>query len=188
MCLLNSGRASQSDPVPALALSLSARLPPLLPVLKKKLLMRRVRGGKGVLRAFWLLADPSEQYTKLPCKHIEDRATCGFDMVCAKCEAAERSKKVTGLACTDVWKPDGVGSDQRNERKIGSNKLLEAKRRYAAMAPSGERAIRKGAGGSTSVGAIRRGAGSNIAGQPFNKCDICKVTVAKEGAHLCQRE
>ena len=108
-------------------------------------------------------------------------------MVCAKCEAADRSSnKTVGLACTDVWKPNGAGSDQRNERKVGSNKLLEAKRRYSAFTPVAGSAVRKGAGGSTSVGSAKRGASgmANVA-QPYPKCKVCKVTVAKENATYC---
>lgn len=103
-------------------------------------------------------------------------------MVCAKCEAAERaSKKSTGLAVTDVWKPAGSGSDQRNERKIGTNKLLEARKRYAAPAPKAGSALKGGAG----VGPMRGGSSSSK-DQPFGKCKVCKVTVAKEGAKMCQ--
>lgn len=103
-------------------------------------------------------------------------------MVCAKCEAAERASKKGGLAVTDVWKPTGSGSDQRNERKIGTNKLLEARKRYAAPAPKAGAALKGGAG----LGPMRGGSSSKD--QPFAKCKVCKVTVAKEGAKMCQRK
>lgn len=103
-------------------------------------------------------------------------------MVCAKCEQAARSKKQTGLAVTDVWKPTGSGADQRNERKIGTNKLLEARKRYAAPAPKAGTSLKGGAG----IGSMRGGSSSRD--QPFGKCKVCKVTVAKEGAKMCQRE
>ncbi|KAL7009930.1 hypothetical protein EMMF5_000839 [Cystobasidiomycetes sp. EMM_F5] len=121
-------------------------------------------------------------------------------MVCAKCEASERSKKTTTLAVTDVWKAAGSGSDQRNERKLGSNKLLEARRRYTSSVPAAGSALRKGKGNltATDVGSSKRGAGADVAdGQKassegagkstFGKCKVCKVTVAKEGAKYCQR-
>lgn len=132
------------------------------------------------------------------------------NMVCAKCEEAEtKNRKSSTLAVTDVWKPSGTGSDQRNERKIGSNKLLEAKRRYASASPAAGTALRKGQGNltATDVGSKRRGAGSAGAAmssstlpttststssakddQRFGKCKVCKVTVAKEGAKYCQSE
>ncbi|KAK9893927.1 hypothetical protein P389DRAFT_147384 [Cystobasidium minutum MCA 4210] len=104
-------------------------------------------------------------------------------MVCAKCDAKEKaSKRGTGLAVTDVWKPSGSGTDQRNERKIGTNKLLEAKKRYAPPAPKAGSALKGGAG----IGPMRGGSSSSK-DQPFGKCKVCKVTVAKEGAKMCQR-
>lgn len=119
-------------------------------------------------------------------------------MVCAKCEALERSKKTTALAVTDVWKPSGKGSDERNERAMGSNKLLEAKRRYGGATPTAGAALKgKGNLTATDVGSGKRGAGSSssLAGLKasaaskdplFGKCKVCKVVVAKEGAKYCQ--
>jgi hypothetical protein len=107
-------------------------------------------------------------------------------MVCAKCEAAERaSKKSTGLAVTDVWKASGSGSDQRNERNIGTNKLLEARKRYSAPVPTAGSGLKKG--GGAGIGAMRGGSSAGKE-QPFGKCKICKVTVAKEGAKMCHRK
>ena len=110
-------------------------------------------------------------------------------MVCAKCEAKERATKTTSLAVTDVWKASGSGSDQRNERKVGGNKLLEAKKKYGGSVPSSSGArstVKPGAGGGagTGVGSSKRGASQT---DQFGKCKVCKVTVAKTGAILCQR-
>jgi hypothetical protein len=108
-------------------------------------------------------------------------------MVCAKCEAAEQaSTKSTGLAVTDVWKASGSGSDQRNERQVGGNKLLESRKKYRTALPgSGSGAVKPGAGGA-GTGPLRRGA--TAPGEQFGKCKVCRVTVAKKGAVLCQRE
>ena len=86
---------------------------------------------------------------------------------------------------------NGSGSDQRNERKIGSNKLLEARKRYSAPTPIagsalGTTAKMAAAGG---VGPMRTATASRHGPKemPFGKCKVCKVTVAKEGAKYCQK-
>lgn len=103
-------------------------------------------------------------------------------MVCKKCEAKQVAKKDTSLAVTDVWKASGSGSDQRNERKVGGNKLLEAKKKYGGALPaSSQKGAAAGAG--TGVGSSKRGASQET---PFPKCKVCKVTVSTPGALYCQ--
>lgn len=53
-------------------------------------------------------------------------------MPCAKCEKKLAAGGKGGLACTDVWRPTGAGGD-RNERKVGENKLLSAKSRASCL-------------------------------------------------------
>lgn len=86
-------------------------------------------------------------------------------MVCAKCEAADRaSKKGTGLAVTDVWKATGSGSEQRNDRKIGGNKLLEAKKRYSSSVPAAGSAAAKRVAAATAAIAADAAAKANAPG------------------------
>lgn len=58
-------------------------------------------------------------------------------MPCAKCEKKLAAGGKGGLACTDVWRPTGAGGD-RNERKVGENKLLSAKSRVSGLVQHGD--------------------------------------------------
>ncbi|KAI5479252.1 cysteine-rich PDZ-binding protein [Pseudohyphozyma bogoriensis] len=100
-------------------------------------------------------------------------------MVCAKCE--KKLAKSSSLACTDVWRPTGSSGD-RNNRKIGENKLLSSKARYSPYAPPAAGSSKGAAAGSSKTGAAGAGAG----GATFGKCESCKVTVSRVGAKYCQ--
>lgn len=98
-------------------------------------------------------------------------------MPCAKCEKKLAANGKSQLACTDVWRPAGAGGD-RNERKVGENKLLSAKARYSPYAPvaSGSKAAKSASGGKAALAVT------------FGKCEKCKSTVSKPGAIMCQCE
>ncbi|ORY88996.1 hypothetical protein BCR35DRAFT_300756 [Leucosporidium creatinivorum] len=99
-------------------------------------------------------------------------------MPCAKCEKKLAAGGKSALACTDVWRPTGPGGD-RNERKVGENKLLSAKSRYSPYAP---------AASTSKGGALNKSAsgGKAAAAATFGKCETCKSTVARAGAKYCQ--
>lgn len=73
--------------------------------------------------------------------------------------------------CRDVWRPTGTGD--RNNRKIGENKLLNSKARFSPYAPvaSGSKS------GSSTASSIT-----------FGKCEKCRSTVSRAGAKFCQGE
>lgn len=86
-------------------------------------------------------------------------------MPCAKCEKKLAAGGKSQLAATDVWRSAGPGGD-RNERKIGENKLLSAKARYSPYAPPA----------SGSKGALKSASGGKAAqATTFGKCETASI-------------
>lgn len=86
-------------------------------------------------------------------------------MPCAKCEKKLAASGRNSLATTDVWRSAGAGGD-RNDRKVGENKLLSGKSRYSPYAPaaSGSKAALKSASGGKAAQALT-----------FGKCETVSI-------------
>ncbi|KAM0754286.1 hypothetical protein T439DRAFT_323149 [Meredithblackwellia eburnea MCA 4105] len=95
-------------------------------------------------------------------------------MVCAKCEKKLSKSSTSTLACTDVWRSAGPSGD-RNERKVGENKLLSAKARFSPYAP-----VKK------EGGELGKGKAKGREEGTIGRCESCKSTVQRAGAKYCQ--
>ncbi|BGP56992.1 hypothetical protein JCM8202_003498 [Rhodotorula sphaerocarpa] len=114
-------------------------------------------------------------------------------MVCAKCE--KKIAKQGTLAATDVWK--GAGQDKQ-QRKIGENKLLSSKARYSPYAPP-TAGSSKASASEIPYGERKRAAKAAAAGKDpapvdvaggkggaVGRCEVCRSVVARPGARYCQ--
>ncbi|KAM0790793.1 hypothetical protein ACM66B_004641 [Microbotryomycetes sp. NB124-2] len=102
-------------------------------------------------------------------------------MPCAKCEKKLAAQGKNSLAATDVWRSAGPGGD-RNQRKVGENKLLSAKSRYSPYAPAASTS-KAGAGPGSKTASK---AGSSATATTIGRCETCGSTVARAGAKYCQ--
>ncbi|KAK4047882.1 hypothetical protein OIO90_006043 [Microbotryomycetes sp. JL221] len=102
-------------------------------------------------------------------------------MPCAKCEKKLAAQGKSSLAATDVWRSAGPGGD-RNQRKIGENKLLSSKSRYSPYIPASSGSKAGAAAGTSKLGSK----GASSAASSVGKCDTCGSTVARAGAKFCQ--